>query len=218
MPTARLGPELFAFLRALARNNDRAWFAAQKPRYERDVRDPLLGLITELQEPLARVSRQVVVDPRPVGGSLFRIHRDTRFSKDKSPYRAHAAAHFRHRAAKDVHSPGFYLHLEPGRHLRGGRHLRASGPARARRHSQRDRGRGRRPGRRPSPGPPSAGSCTLEGESVTRVPRGFDPAHPLIEHLKRKDVIAVTRWKEAEATSATFARKFLDFCRAGPRP
>ena len=55
-----------------------------------------------------------MADPRPSGGSLFRIYRDTRFSKDKSPYKTHAGMYFPVRGGKDVHTPGFYLHLEPG--------------------------------------------------------------------------------------------------------
>ena len=57
----------------------------------------------------------MLADPRPVGGSLFRIYRDTRFSKDKRPYKTHAGITFRHRDGRDVHGPIFYLHLEPAR-------------------------------------------------------------------------------------------------------
>ena len=106
-------PALFAFLRELRENNNREWFQANKGRYEADVRDPLLRFIADFALPLHELSTHFVADPRPVGGSLFRIYRDVRFSKDKSPYKTQAAAHFRHERGKDVHAPGFYLHLEP---------------------------------------------------------------------------------------------------------
>ena len=63
---------------------------------------------------LKKISPHFIADPRPVGGSIFRIYRDIRFSKDKQPYKTHAAAQFRHEAGKDVHAPGFYLHLAVG--------------------------------------------------------------------------------------------------------
>src|SRR4051812_46691602 len=117
------GPEFFAFFRALKRNNERPWFAKNKERYERDVKEPMLELIRAVQPAIHALSPQLIADPRPVGGSMFRIYRDTRFSKDKTPYKTHASAHFGHRAAErrsedgtrtDVHAPGVYFHLEPG--------------------------------------------------------------------------------------------------------
>ena len=71
-----------------------------------------------------------MADPRPNGGSLFRIYRDTRFSRDKTPYKTNAGAHFRHAAGKDAHAPGFYLHLEPGDVLRRVRGVAAGRPDR----------------------------------------------------------------------------------------
>jgi uncharacterized protein (TIGR02453 family) len=105
---------LFDFLRDLAANNDRAWFAANRDRYEEYVRRPALRLIADFGPWVRAVSPHLVCDPRPSGGSLFRIHRDIRFSADKSPYKTHAAIQFRHEAGKDAHAPGLYLHLEPG--------------------------------------------------------------------------------------------------------
>src|SRR5262249_17068758 len=100
-------PRLFAFLRELKANNSREWFQANKARYVEDVQQPMLRFIADFAAPLARISRNLEADPRPVGGSMFRIHRDTRFARDKSPYKTHLAAHFRHRATtKDVHGPG----------------------------------------------------------------------------------------------------------------
>src|ERR1700761_3768547 len=108
-------PELFEFLKQLKRNNRREWFAKHKPRFESIVRDPCLRFITEAAEPLHAISSYIVADPRPHGGSLFRIYRDIRFSENKQPYKTHIGIQFRHSAEKkDVHAPSFYFHLEPG--------------------------------------------------------------------------------------------------------
>ena len=108
MPIFR--PALFDFLRELSQHNDREWFAANKPRFEREVKAPLLAFVEALAPHLARIDPQASCDAR----SVFRIYRDTRFSADKSPYKTHIGAHFRHSLGGDVHTPGFYLHLEPG--------------------------------------------------------------------------------------------------------
>jgi uncharacterized protein (TIGR02453 family) len=107
-------PSLFTFLRELAENNNREWFQDNKSRYEQHVKDPALRLIADFGPRLKKISPHFRADPRAVGGSLFRIHRDTRFSKDKSPYKTHTGIQFRHELGKDAYAPGFYLHLEPG--------------------------------------------------------------------------------------------------------
>src|SRR5918996_4016229 len=112
--TASFSPALFTFLRDLKQNNDRDWFKANKPRYEKAVLEPALQFIVDFEPHLLAISPHFVADPRPSGGSLFRIHRDTRFSKDKSPYKPYTGIQFRHELGKDAHAPGFYLHLEPG--------------------------------------------------------------------------------------------------------
>src|SRR6185369_3813459 len=100
----------FAFLRELRDHNDREWFAANKQRYEKVVRDPALQFIAGFGPRLHKISPHLVADPRPVGGSMFRIYRDTRFSRDKSPYKTHLGIHFFHEKAKAAASvPGFYL-------------------------------------------------------------------------------------------------------------
>ena len=77
----------FKFLRGLARHNERAWFLDHKADYDAHVRTPFLRLITDLQPIVAGISEHYRSDPKPVGGSLFRIHRDTRFANDKTPYK-----------------------------------------------------------------------------------------------------------------------------------
>ena len=95
-------PATFKFLRALARNNNRDWFAQHKHEYDEHLRRPYLRLIADLAEPLRKISPHYVADPRPVGGSLFRIHRDTRFSSDKTPYKPWAGARFFHERSREL--------------------------------------------------------------------------------------------------------------------
>jgi uncharacterized protein (TIGR02453 family) len=105
--------ELLQFLTRLKRNNNRNWFLVHQHEYEAWVRQPALRFIADFAAPLYEITPHLVADARPSRGSLFRIYRDTRFSYDKRPYKTHVAMRFSHRG-KDVHSPGFYLHLEPG--------------------------------------------------------------------------------------------------------
>lgn len=199
-------PDMFAFLRALKRRNNREWFLANKARFEASVRDPLLGFIADFGPHLARISPRFVADPRPTGGSMFRIYRDVRFSADKSPYKTHAAAHFFHRASKATgHAPGFYLHLAPGECFVGGglwhpdtamlvkiRDEMVDGPAawkRARR------------------------GLKLEGALLSRPPRGFDPKHPLIDDLRRKDFVAGRSFTERQVCSPRFMSDVVAECR-----
>ena len=212
MATSHFRPELFAFLRALKRHNDRLWFDRNRERYETDVRAPFLRFIADIADPLHSVSAAVVADPRPVGGSMFRIHRDTRFSKDKSPYKTHAAAHFRHRAGRDVHAPGFYLHLEQGKVFFGAGIWHPDSQALATiREAILDNealwtaATRSRAFRR---------ACSWEGESARRVPRGVPADHPLLEDLKRKDFTVFAASSEAEACRSDFGRRFIRFCRA----
>ena len=103
--------KLFIFLKDLAENNNREWFKANKDRYDEDVKEPALAFVQAFSAKLEKLSPHFRADPRANGGSLFRIYRDTRFSKDKSPYKTYTGIQFRHYAAKDAHAPGFYLHL-----------------------------------------------------------------------------------------------------------
>ena len=131
MPKASNGPEayfsdaLFKFLRGLKRNNNRAWFEKHRPEYETNVREPMLRFLTDLRPRFEKIAPDFVCDPRPVGGSMFRIHRDMRFlDPGEGPYKTQLSAQFQHHhrlhLGKDVHAPGFYLHLEPGSCFFGG--------------------------------------------------------------------------------------------------
>ena len=102
MASSHITPRLYAFLNSLAKNNDRTWFEANREQFECDVRTPLLSFISDFDVYLRRLSPHFVADARKVGGSLFRIHRDVRFSKDKSPYKTNVGVHFRHEQAQDA--------------------------------------------------------------------------------------------------------------------
>jgi uncharacterized protein (TIGR02453 family) len=114
------GPGLFRFLRDLKTHNERGWFEANKQRYKADVQAPLLRLITDLAPAIKEIGGGFIADPSPNGGSMMRIYRDIRFSKDKSPYKTHAAAHFWQANGKDGAAPAYFLHLEPGNSVIGG--------------------------------------------------------------------------------------------------
>jgi uncharacterized protein (TIGR02453 family) len=201
------GPELFRFLRDLNANNDRAWFAENKDRYEREVRNPALDFVEDFAPHLERLSPHFVADPRPSGGSLFRIHRDTRFSKDKSPYKPYTGIQFRHELGKDAHAPGFYLHLAPGGVFAAAGIWHPDQPTlgRIREAIARDRKgwRAATKGER----------FRLAGDSLKRAPAGFDPEHPLIEDLKRKDFIGVVTLSEKDVCARGFVESFAKTCK-----
>jgi uncharacterized protein (TIGR02453 family) len=203
-------PELFSFLRELADNNDREWFAANKARYVAEVQEPALAFIEDVGVRLPEVSRHLVADPRTVGGSLFRIYRDVRFSKDKSPYKTHVGIQFRHEQARDAHAPGIYLHLEPGSVFMACGTWRPDGDTL---HAIRT-AIASHPGRWQAlvEDPPFAQRFRLGGEALKRPPAGFDRDHPLIEELKRKDFIAIADLSESEATASGFLSQFLGLC------
>lgn len=207
-------PDLFDFLRELREHNDRDWFAAHKARFEAVVREPALQFISDFGPELERISPHFRADPRPVGGSLYRIHRDIRFSRDKSPYKTSVGIHFRHERGKDAHVPGYYLHLEPGRTFVGAGIWR---PDRETLVRLREAMAADPDVWREATGGPFADRFQLRGDSLKRPPAGYPPDHPLIEDLKRKDFIGVAPLKDADATRADFLKRFAETCRAaGP--
>ncbi len=210
--TAHLQPGLLQFLKQLKTNNNREWFQKNKDRYESDVRQPLLKFIEAFGPRLAKISPHFVANPSKVGGSLFRIHRDTRFSHDKRPYKTYAGVQFRHERAKDVHAPGFYLHIEPQQAFIGVgiwhpdsdtlkllRDAIVESPAKW---------------KRAESAKAFAERFELAGDSLKRAPKGYDPGHPLIEDLRRKDFIAVTKLKEKDLVAPAFLDRFTKTCTA----
>ncbi len=207
------GTELFEFLRELRRNNHREWFQSNKERYELSIKEPALRFISDFGPRLRTISQQYVADPRPVGGSLFRIYRDVRFSKDKSPYKTAVGIQFRHKHAKNVHTPGFYLHLEPDECFVGLGIWHPDGAtlAKVRAFLVEDPDAWRRTIRVDG----FSDRFQLAGDSLKRAPRGYDADHPLIDDLKRKDFIAVAPIDQTRVTAPDFLDHFEELCRSG---
>jgi uncharacterized protein (TIGR02453 family) len=213
-------PAAFRFLRALKRNNRREWFEAHRAEWERVVRDPLRELVEEVDARLATTLPEIVGDPK---ASIFRIHRDVRFSPDKSPYKTWAAAWFFHRdAGRQVGTEGnggagFYFHLEPGGSLLGGglwmppkdqlARLRdalvedhrpfeaiVDAPAFRRRFGRLD-----------------------EEAMLVRLPRGYAPGHPAERWLRYRSFTAGRAMSESELFSHKLPDVLAkDFARLGP--
>lgn len=203
-------PEFFAFLGELAANNDREWFAANKPRYEADVLEPALAFIEDFAYRLPEISSHFVADPRRTGGSLFRIYRDTRFAKDKTPFKTHTGMQFRHVAGKDVHAPGFYLHLGHDEVFAGGGLWRPD-PSTANRVREKivaDPEGWRRATREP----PFSDRLTVRGEQLKRVPPAFDREHEFAEDLRRKEWVASARFTHEDVTTAGFLDEYTRLC------
>jgi len=205
MTDREFGPELFAFLRELKDHNDREWFQANKDRYENDLLEPALAFVEDFGLRLPNISPHLVADARRQGGSLFRIYRDTRFAKDKSPYKTQAGIYFRHERSKEAYSPGLYLHLEPRNVFAGGGIWHAdTKTAHAIRKAIADDPQGWSEAKR--------GIELAEGESLKRVPPAFDRDHPHAEDLKRKDFAAIRRFTQKEATTAGFLDRYERAC------
>jgi len=194
-----LPKDFFRFFRELEANNNRPWFLEHKERYQSSVVQPLLGFIEAMAAPLADISPHYRAIARANGGSLFRIYRDTRFARDKTPYKTHAACHFRHERGRDAHAPGFYAHFENGRLFFGGgiwtppssaltaiRAFIADNPAAWRKIAN-------------APAVLERGG--LQGDQLKRPPRGFDPQHVHIEDLKRRSFFVMTSARQSLAYS-----------------
>jgi len=198
-------PDLFRFLARLKRNNNREWFQAHKPEYESHAHQPAIQFITDFAGPLSGISPYLVSDPRSTRGSLFRIYRDTRFATDKRPYKTNIAMRFSHRG-KDVHSPGFYLHLEPGGcfaasglwhpephtllKVRTAIVERADEWRKVRKLANWD-----------------------DATKLSRPPRGFPCDHEFVDDLKLRDIGAAIELTEAQVCSPKFMATFAAACK-----
>ena len=207
MPTGRFTrfeKKTIKFLRELEANNNREWFKANKSRYEEDVLDVALRFIQSMQDPLADFAPHFTAVPTRMGGSLMRVYRDTRFSKSKIPYKTNIGIQFRHERAKDVHSPGYYVHIDPREVFIGvGMWRPDSDPLRQIRERI-----AARPGEwsRAIESPAFKRQFSLGGESLKRPPRGFDQEHPLIDDIKRKSFIAVRNLAVEDCLKPQFQR------------
>ena len=208
MAGSPFSPALFKFLAELREDNTCEWFRANRERYEAEVRGPMQAFIMAFAGPLAGISRQFVSDPRPSGGTLFRINRDIRFSPDKSPYKTNVGAQFRHASGtRDVHCPGFYLHLEPGGCFASAG-LWHPDPATLKRVRTRIDSHGR------AWRALAAAGIEVQGESLVRVPRGFAPDHPLADALRLKDYYTHTPLTQRQVCAGDFLETFTEICRA----
>ena len=209
---AGFSPQVIKFLTELSRNNNRHWFQENKSRYEQQVLQPAQAFIRAFAKPLRRISPMLVADDRRVGGSLMRIYRDTRFSKDKTPYKTNVGIQFRHEMGKDVHAPGFYLHIAPQECFLGAGMWRpetkvltkirtaiVDDPAKWKR--VRD-------------GKKFRAQFELAGEQLKSAPRGFDRKHPYIDDLRRTSFIGVQSLSRKDVQGENFLTHAADAFRA----
>jgi uncharacterized protein (TIGR02453 family) len=205
-PGRYFSPAFFAFLRELKRHNNRDWFAANRERYVREVEGPMLQFIADFAPHLKSISPAFVADRRRMGGSMFRIHRDTRFSADKSPFKTWLAARFPHEARKkEPGVPGFYLHLGPDECFAGGGvyHIEMSQLTKIRRRiveAPRDWAKVR-------------ATVEVEGEQLKRAPAGFSAQHEHIADLRRQNLYAGSDVTERHACADDFMDRFVAICR-----
>jgi uncharacterized protein (TIGR02453 family) len=198
-------PEALRFLRSLKRHNNREWFERHRAMYETELRDPMRSLVEEMDVRLARLAPEITGDPRR---SIFRIHRDIRFSADKSPYKTNAACQFYHQdagrgAGQDAEGAGagFYFQLADGECFVGGGIWMPARPTlekirEAVAESPQSFGR--------IVGAPAFrrryGGLSQE-EMLTRLPRGFAPGHPAEPWLRYRSFTAGRLLTEREVTS-----------------
>ena len=182
--------DTIAFLTELAANNNRDWFDRNRQRYEDNVREPAFDYIRSMERPIAELSPYFIVTARKAGGSLMRVFRDVRFSKDKTPYKTNIGIQFRHSAGKDVHAPGFYLHIEPGEMFLAAGIWSPDNPTLTSVRTLIDEYPDEWLSIRRKLTSSKAG-FELHGESLKKAPKGFASDHALIDDLRRKHYIAV---------------------------
>ena len=205
MPNRHFSPAVFKFLNELEQNNEKSWWDANKDRYISVIREPALEFINDFDSHLKKLSHHFTADSRTVGGSLMRPYRDVRFSKDKTPYKTNVAVHFRHEAGKDIHAPGFYLHLEPKACFAGvGLWHPETAIARQIRQAINDDPAG---WKRAVKGKAFSDVWSItqdDDEMLKRVPKELDPDHPYADDLRMKSFIAGARISQAQVTSGGF--------------
>jgi uncharacterized protein (TIGR02453 family) len=180
------------FLRSLARNNNREWFEKNKRRYEESVKEPMLALLGSLALRVKKIDPDLAIEPR---SSMYRIYRDIRFSKDKTPYKTHVAAAFTFSGLDRKYDAGYYFHVSPAEVGVGGGMYMPSGPALKNLRAAIDRDSSalrsilKHPKFKKLFG-------ELYGESLTRVPQGYEKEHPDADLLKRKQFFC---WADLDA-------------------
>ncbi|OIO61101.1 MAG: TIGR02453 family protein [Alphaproteobacteria bacterium CG_4_10_14_0_2_um_filter_63_37] len=194
-------PATIEFLADLTLNNHREWFTAHKKQFEQVVQNPALDFIAAMGPVFERIAPHYEAIPKKVGGSLLRIYRDTRFSKDKTPYKTNVGIHMQHRDHRDIHAPGYYLHLAPdGCFLGVGIWHPEAEPLAQIRAAIAEQPQAWIAARDALTG----SGWQMEGDSLKRPPKGFAADHPLIEDLKRKDFLGLYPLRFEEVTQPDF--------------
>ena len=195
---------VFDFLKELKANNNRQWWEANKDRYIEVIREPALDFVEDFGERLKKISPHYVADTRTNGGSLMRPYRDIRFSKDKTPYKTNVGIHFRHEGGRDVHAPGFYLHLEPGQNFAG---VGLWGPetaiARQIRQAIYDNPIDWKKATKTKRFT-DTWEIDHEESSLKRVPKEFEANHPYPDDLRLRSFTAQARLTQQQVTSGGF--------------
>ncbi len=178
--------EALKFLRDLKKNNNRDWFLANKQTYENQVRAPMVTLLTAMEPEIRKFAPEINVDPKR---NIFRIYRDIRFSQDKSPYKTHIAAYLE---PDKKPSCGLYLHLDAEQYFLGGGVYHPGSPEllAIRNHVASDY---RKLLKVITSSEFKKLFGTLEGEQLSRVPRGFAADHPAADLLRRKQFLAFVK-------------------------
>ena len=208
MPESIITPRLFQFLRELKNHNNRDWFAENKSRYEHDVRDPAVELVRQIEKPLSKAAPMLMAIPKGHGGSVMRIYKDTRFSKDKTPYKTNVGISLRHQACKDIHAPGVYIHLEPGECFIGAGCWRPERNVLAATRDAIDQNP--KDWKRARDNKAFRKSFDLAGDSLKTKPRDYPADHPLIDDLKRIDFIAVAPLEQQDFFDPHIVGKLID--------
>jgi uncharacterized protein (TIGR02453 family) len=199
------------FLRKLKKNNNREWFTKHKQEYEEDVKFPMQCLIESLKPHFADFAPLFDVNPKR---AMFRIYRDTRFSKDKTPYKTHVSAHFELKTKpKLFDGAGYYVHIAPGEvFLGGGIYMPANDQLKKIRKAIADHSKEFLSIVNNSQFKKLFG--TMQGNRLTRIPQGFTPDHPLAEYLKLKQFFVGVEWKEELCYKKNFIKKSTEAFKA----
>lgn len=195
----RFGAGALTFLRALKRNNRREWFNAHREQYETDVRQPMAAIVERLADDFREFAPELVASPKM---SMYRIYRDTRFSENKLPYKTHVAAVFPTRGLEKHEGAGLYFHISPTEVWIGGGMY---SPQPAQLYAVREHiATNSRKLRAIVESPAFRRRIELEGEKLTRVPRGFPNNHEAAEYLKFKHFVAGAQFPADTAASPKF--------------
>lgn len=203
-----LTTRLFKFLRELGRNNNRDWFTENKERYQVDVRDAAVELVRQLEKPLAKAAPMLNPIAKGHGGSVMRIYRDTRFGKDKTPYKTNVGISIRHQASKDIHAPGIYVHLDASECFIGAGCWRPESKVLAAIRTAIDEDP--KAWKRARDNKPFASEFNFVGDRLKTAPRDYPKDHPIIEDLRRTDFIAMAPLSQAEVTSDKIVSIMMD--------